>query len=272
MVNLISSKDNPMIKEYLKLTNSRSHRRKMGAIAVEGPNLVGEALNAGLKPAVLFIGENFDQSRLQAICAHAQPDCFKTFVLTDQLFAYIADTDTPQQVAAIFPYPAGIASLTRKEIKEPVVILDQLQDPGNMGTIIRTAAAAGVKELYLTPGCTDPYSPKALRATAGAIFRLQAEPVKDLPAFIDIIKARGLELVVAVSGTGRDYRLVDFTKPLALAIGNETSGISKVLLEQADQQVTIDLAGNVESLNAAVAAGILIFEIYRYRNPVALEE
>ena len=271
MSGILSSRDNQLIKDYLKLKVNRSFRRKTGTLALEGPNLVGEALKAGLQPLSCFFSETYFQAEGQSWLP-LLPEQTKVYLLTDALFKAIADTETPRAIAAVIPYPYPDSETNADSLQEPLIILDQLQDPGNMGTIIRTAAAGGIANLFYTAGSVDPYSPKVLRATAGAIFRLQVSPIVDPPAFLDTLQSAGFKLIVATSANGADYRSAAYQNPLALVIGNEAHGVSGFWRQAANQMITIPLNRGVESLNAAVAAGLLIFEIMRHRRPPALEE
>ncbi len=261
----VTSRDNPYIKEYLKLKKNRSYRYKSGQIAVEGPNLVGEAIKAGLAPGVIFVTDNYLKSDYDQLFKDAPADT-RLLILTEVLFSLIAETDTPQAVAAIFPYNFSESASQVDKTADPVLILDHLQDPGNVGTIIRTAVAAGVKRIYYTKGCADPFNPKALRATAGAVFRMMPLLEKDPVKLTAELQNKGFQVVASTAGSGKDYRTVDYHKPTVLVVGNEAGGISQEMLAAADISVTIPLPGEVESLNAAVAAGVLIFEIIRYRS------
>lgn len=260
----VTSRDNPYIKEYLKLKKSRPYRNKSCQIAVEGPNLVKEALKAGLSPRALFVTDDYYKTELKDLLGSA-PFPANLIVITEKLFKEIAETDTPQTVAAVFPFNFIKAENHPGGYYETVLILDHLQDPGNVGTIIRTAAAAGFERIYYTKGCADPYSPKALRATAGAIFRMMPLLEEDPLKLAAQLQNKGFQVIASTAGSGIDYRAVDYDKPTVLVIGNEAGGISPEMLNAADLLVTIPLPGEVESLNAAVAAGILIFEIIRCR-------
>jgi TrmH family RNA methyltransferase len=145
-----------------------------------------------------------------------------------------------------------------------VLILDQIRDPGNLGSILRTAAAAGVQLVYLPPDSVDPYSPKVLRAGMGAHFRL---PIRNA-SWEEILRCRAdnhLRLFLASSDEGFSYQDVDFKPPLALIVGGEARGASSTAEEQADQKVHIPMPGGAESLNAGAAAAILVFEVARQR-------
>ncbi len=264
MAITITSRDNSYVKEYVKIKNSRRYRCKNSKIAVEGPNLVGEALKAGLEPELVLFDLNYLNSSGREL-SEVLPGSVKQLVLAEHVFKAIADTETPQAVAAIFPFKFAQTANNFSIAKGPVLILDRLQDPGNLGTIVRTAVATDVGKVYFTAGTTDPYSPKALRATAGLVFRLLPEPVGDPLKLLTQLRQIGYQILVASANKGLDYRKADYSKPTALVIGNEASGVSSIIIAEADFKINIPLVEGVESLNAAVATGVLLFEIVRGR-------
>ncbi len=194
------------------------------------------------------------------------PPHVRQVVLDAGLFKSIAATETPRAVAAIihFDFKERFRS-ERAGHAKLVLVLDRIRDPGNMGTIIRTAAAAGVELIYYTSGSADPYSPKVLRATAGAIFAVQVEEARKPLNLIRDLKQEGLQLVAAAARSGCSYWSVDYGMPTALLIGSEADGIAEELSAEADYIVSIPLGGPVESLNAAVASAVIIYEIIRCR-------
>lgn len=262
---IINSPVNPMLKEFNKLQNSRRHRQKTGKIALEGPNLVKEALKAELYPEVVFFSDTYFELEGREITAKLPAGC-RIFLMPPELFKKITATEAPQPVAAIFQFERQEYLRRFEDLPGLAVVLDRLQDPGNMGTIIRTAAAAGVEVLYYTAGSTDPYGPKVLRSTAGAVFHLRLEQVPDALQLLDDLKKSGLQVAAAAARPGRLYWQVDFKPPTALIIGNEAGGITEELLLKADLQVSIPLHGRVESLNAAVASAVLMYEVVRQRS------
>lgn len=260
----ISSSSNSYFKEYRRLAGSRKYRRSAGKLALEGPHLVDEALAAGLLPEVIFVTRSYLDGGGEKICSDL-PRWTRRYLLSPSLFAGLAHTETPQEVAAIFPFqepdpaalPAGSLSL--------VLILDRLQDPGNMGTIIRTAAAAGADALFYGPGCVDPYSPKALRSTTGAIFHLPTAAVEDPLQLVKLLQRGGMTIVATQPRAGQSYWEIDYRKKTALLIGNESSGLSPKLIAAADFSVFIPQFSSLDSLNAAVAAAVIIYEALRQR-------
>jgi RNA methyltransferase, TrmH family len=260
----IISLHNPLIKNYLRLLKSRRFRQQHKKIAIEGPNLVREALCAEIVPEVLFFTEEYYSSPAGKWIASVS-DSIRKIMLTTSLFMEITSAETPQAVAAIVPYTFNIENDPLKNNSNLVLIIDRLQDPGNMGTLIRTAVAAGVNLIYCTSGCVDPYSPKVLRSTAGAIFHVVLQEIGDDRVQILKLKERGFQLVAADADGDYPYWSAGFHPDVALIIGNEATGIADDLLKFADLSVSIPINASVDSLNAAVAAGIILFEINRRR-------
>ncbi|NMD43119.1 MAG: RNA methyltransferase [Firmicutes bacterium] len=263
----IHSSSNFHIKEYRRLASSRKQRRHAGRLALEGPLLLEEALAAGLHPEVVFATRRYLDEGGPGLLA-ALPGKCRGYLLPPALFARLADTETPQEIAAIFPFReleqagslAGELSL--------VIFLDRLQDPGNLGTIIRTAAAAGVDAIFYGPGSVDPYSPKALRSSAGAVFRLPPVEAAAPLQLLRELQDRKMAVLAARPREGRNFWEIDFRKKTALLIGSESRGLSPELIAVADRQVHIPQFSAVDSLNAAVAAAVLIYEARRQRTPL----
>jgi len=257
----IQSAQNALIKEYKKLLTGNRQRKKLGKIALEGPNLIEGALNAGLTPEVVFYTKNYYDRGGKLLIDRLSTATGK-IVLADELFNEISETDNPREIAAIIPFNAGEVLI--KQFAEPklAMVLDRLQDPGNMGTIIRTAAAAGVDMIYYTRGSVDPYSPKVMRSTAGLIFHMPVI-LLDAPAMkLKELKLEGIK-IVAASKNGQNFWHADYGAKTAIIIGNEAGGISEELLDLADLKVAIPLEEPVESLNAATAAAVITYEITR---------
>jgi RNA methyltransferase, TrmH family len=262
-MELITSLQNPIIKKYQRLKKSRRFRQRTKSIAIEGPNLVQAALKNKMVPEAVIISDHYYHGK-NAKWLAVIPASIRIIVIPESLFSTITDTETPQAVAAIVPYSfkEGVDVLHTSDF---VLIIDRVQDPGNMGTIIRTAVAAGVDLLFCIEGCADPSSPKVLRSTAGSIFKANIREVSDPGQLLVRLKEEGF-LIVAAAGDGRyPYWSVDYNRPVALIIGNEAGGIAEELLKMADLVAAIPLQDCVESLNAAIATGIILFEIRRQK-------
>jgi TrmH family RNA methyltransferase len=251
---------NEIFKEYRKL-GKRNYRKKSGKIILEGYHLLEEALKAGIELETILFTDEFQQkavNRELLACARKSG----SIKVSSQKFKEIAQTESPQGVGAIarLPRPAAVPAFENCHF---ILILDGLQDPGNLGTIIRTAAGAGIDGIFLLPGTVDPYNPKALRASMGGIFHLPVLQIDTVESCCAFLAARNLQLIAADPRGEIPYYSVDFARPCAVVIGNENRGVQKRLLKQADIRAYIPLEGKIAALNAAVAASIFIFEYRR---------
>lgn len=254
-IPVISSRTNTRVKQ-LRAAFVDNPRLSGGLVAIEGDNLLAEALRSGLMLKTVFVSER-----------HTVPDTLppdtEVLRLTGDVFASAAGTRTPQGIAALVEPPvAAVADVLRRT---PLILIAAgLQDPGNLGTLVRSAEAFGATGVLATPGTVSVWNQKALRASAGSVFRV---PVADITSSeIEALKARGVRLLAAVGSGGTSAQDIDFTGLCALMIGNEGSGLGSEWLEMADALVTIPCPGPVESLNAAVAGSLLLYEASRQRS------
>lgn len=264
----VRSPQNLQVKEYIRLAESRRYRHRAGKLALEGPHLIGEALAAGIVPQTVFWTRSFLNSRAGGELASRLPRKTRQLLLPDQLFHRMAKTESPQGVAAIAPFREPPLSDLLMSSLSLALLLDRVQDPGNMGTILRSAAAVEAGAVFYTPGCADPYGPKVLRSTAGALFHLPLAAAPRPRELLAELKKRGLQILVAAPRASRPYWEANLARPFLLVIGNESSGVSPLLEEAADGSLSIPHSRAVESLNAAVAAGVILFEALRQRGGV----
>lgn len=254
MVEIITSTQNQHVKLAGLLQNKARARRSEGKIVLEGTRLIGDALEQKIVPEyVLYESQKVDYDLL----AKLQQTKATLYEVTDDIIQHVSDTRNPQGIAGVFRLPKP----SLPDNPQRVLILDAIREPGNMGTILRTAGAAGVQVVILAPDCVDPYNPKVLRSGMGAHFRL---PVVEA----DWSNIRGycddLHKYLATGDGDLAYSDVDWTESWALVIGNEAHGGSNQAENFADTGVSIPMA-NAESLNAAVATGVLLFEAQRQR-------
>jgi TrmH family RNA methyltransferase len=187
-----------------------------------------------------------------------------TWLVADRVYKSLADTETPQGVVAVVKLPQfRLDQVTRDS--SFLLVADQLQDPGNLGTLIRSAEAFGVKAVVLTENTVSPANQKAVRAAAGSLFRIPVLTGFKPRGLFEELRQRQFMLVAATPRGGQDFRKVDYRCPTALVVGNEGSGLSNSALEQISLRVTIPLSVNVESLNVAVASSIILSEVARQR-------
>jgi len=262
----IRSKDNPTYKDAVRLLRKK-YRDQTGMFLLEGPRPVIDALKAGNHLETVFFTEiAADSPEAQEAERLCSENGVRTAVLADDLFGRLSETEHSQGVLAI------ASKSIPQELRGPVVILDQLQDPGNIGTIIRTAEAAGFGALIAIKGTGDIYSPKTVRAAAGSLLRVDVFEGMETDAAVSLCKEQGLRIIASDLEGAVEYTAADMTGSIALVIGNEGSGISGAFRDAANQKVKIPMEGNIESLNAAVAAAVLMYEAVRQRHAAGKAE
>jgi len=256
-MNIKSYFRHPVVKEY-NLLAGRKYRKQRGKYILEGYHLLNEALNAGIELENVLYTAEFQNSAMnrELLARVGKADLMEVPL---KIFQAVAQTENPQGVGAIVALPREPVNLFLKKFHF-YLLLDEIQDPGNLGTIIRSAAAAAVNGVFLLPGTVELYNPKVLRATMGGIFYLPVSPVNETETCVEMLREKKIQLIAADPRGGLPYYDVDFTKPSAVIIGNENKGIRKSLLEMADIRAYIPLKGSISSLNAAAAASVFIFE------------
>ena len=265
MLIRITSGDNSRIRLVRKLA-SRKGRETEGRFAVEGRNLVSEVLSRGLDVDFIMIpaGTADDAPDFIRECIDS-PD-ITVCEIPEREFSGLTDAGNGiGMLAVVKQRKSGPEILSGLDPEDNILVLDRIQDPGNMGTLIRTAVAAGYKAIAAISGTVDVYSPKVLRATAGMVFEIPVVYVPDGETLGDVIRGSGRRIVVTAVDGGVPYYEEDLSSGIALVIGNEGSGVSGSLMRMADIKVTLPMRGRIESLNAAVAAAILMYESVRGR-------
>ncbi len=257
----VASRQNPLVKD-LRRAFARNETTPDGSCAIESVRLVEEAIRSGVKFRAVF----FRQSSL-AVADRLLPQIaaqVETVLLPNEIFDSAVATETPQGVAAL----AKIKSFTLDDVLRPyqplVVVLSGIQDPGNLGTMLRSAEAFGASGVLLGEGTVSQFNSKAIRASAGSVFRVPTVAVKVEEA-IPRLRQAGLRLVATSSHGGTPADQASLAGPLAFFIGNEGSGLPRELMSQMDETVAVPHPGPVESLNAAVAASVLLYEAARQR-------
>jgi TrmH family RNA methyltransferase len=261
-VRVVESKDNARLKE-LRKAMAASGRSAQGRVGIEGPHLIEEALRAGLRVTTIFIAQE-DERLLSALRVPPEIEILR---LPAKLLDSALATETPQPIAALVDPPAWAwAHLlgARPKGAELVVVLAGIQDPGNLGTILRSAEAFGAAGVVSLPGTVSAWNPKAVRASAGSVFRVPLLAASERECLEELHEA-GLKVLATTVHAAQPAELVDMAGPVALIIGNEGSGVADELAAKADARVTIPCPGPVESLNAAVAASVLLYEAARQR-------
>lgn len=260
---LLTSFKNPKIQFVRDLLKDRTAREETGLFIVEGVRLAEEVYKHHILPRSVFFSTLVSNRGMELVKQY-QKAFVDVIEVKPDILDKISDTETSQGILLVLPQKMkSIPSAT-----DLVLILDQVRDPGNMGTMLRSAAAAGTGVVFVAPGSVDPFMPKVVRAGMGAHFHLpilQAE----WPLIIEYCKEKTLpplQMLLAEAGSGLSMWQADLTRPLAIVIGGEAEGPCKQARDIADAHISIPMPGDFESLNAGVAASLLLYEIIRQRN------
>ena len=253
---MITSLSNDKVK-FVRALSVRKNRLREGRFVVEGARLIDDALNAGVKPDWVFCAERLATSTV-AVVARLHELGLEVLDVSDAVMQACSETETPQGLLAVVPVPR----LAMPRDPGLVLIVDNLRDPGNLGTLLRSAAAAGVDLALLTPGTVDVFNAKVVRSAMGVHFRL---PIlyEDWQAIG--VRLHEMKIYLAATRAEQIYTQVDWTQPSALIIGGEAEGASESAVQLATTRVAIPLARDVESLNAAMAGSVILFEADRQR-------
>ena len=260
----ITSRQSPSVKRYVRLAGSRRARYEERLFVTEGAKLTGEAFAAGYLPVELFAtGEAFDAAfdTLSPVALAAETFCRITPAVADKL----AQSVSPQGVFGDFRMLDNGTQPVKISSNGKFLLLSSLQDPGNLGTILRTAAAFGIGGVLLSDDCPDLYSPKVLRASMGGVFRVPAAVTDDLGGWIDALKAAGVPVwAAALRRDAKTLREVSLGEGgCAVVIGNEGGGLDDGVIGRCTGSLVIPMEPGSESLNAAMAAGVFLWEMYR---------
>lgn len=251
----IESKENAFFKLAKKLKD-RKGRNKEQKYIIEGFRLIQEAFKAGCKIDSIVVNNDGEKKLNQYLEQYV--DSIKVYLMEDSLFSQLTSTENPQGIIAILEIEDK-----REKLKGDFYLLcDKVQDPGNLGTIIRTAHAAGVTGIILTKGTVDIYNDKVIRSTMGSIFYVPIIHDNDL-SFLKELKIDGFSLVATSLQESNDFFREDLSGKIILSVGNEGNGISDEIFEMADIKVKIPMPGGAESLNVAIATSIILFERVR---------
>lgn len=251
----ITSAANPRLKLVRRLQNERRTRQRERAFVLEGTRAVADLLERGVPPLFMLVTPGWLDSA-ESPLLNLAPHTDHTFLVSDDLLRSVSDLETPPGILAVAPMPDWAVPPAPRLL----LVLDQIRNPGNLGTLLRTAAAAGVDAVLLAPGCVDPFNPKVVRGAMGAHLRL---PVVALGWDGVAAAVAGLQVCIAAADGARDYTAVDWRRPSALIIGNEAFGVGHAALALGGTTVTIAMAAATESLNAAAAAAVILFEAAR---------
>lgn len=263
-MEIISSSKNERIKNIVTLQKSKKARTEQGVFVAEGLRLSEDVFRSAAKLIrEVYVSESFAGSdevkRLYELARDirvADPVTVK-----DGVFESMSETVTPQGILCVAGQPSYTVDeiIDRNDIK--LLVLEDIQDPGNLGTMVRTAEAAGMNGIIMSRGTVDIFSPKVIRSTMGAVLRVPFVYAENLNDALDGLRAKDVSVYAAYLRNGTDFKKVKYSNRAAILIGNEGNGLSDAVLEHCDMNVFIPMAGEVESLNAAVAAALLMYAL-----------
>ena len=257
----ITSKDNELIKHIRKLKDKK-YRDESNEYVVEGVKLVEEAVKENAKIKQIIVCE--DTTRTYEIPTHIMLEIakYECISVSDKIFNIITQVTNPQGIMAIIEKNAQDAQIDYTQ--DIIVVLDDVQDPGNLGTILRTVDSIGLNQIIVSKGTADAFNSKVVRSTMGAIFRIKIIEVENLAQAIKEMRKHHFKLMVTSLQTENSIYDIDFNKKI-IVIGNEANGVSKVFQDMADEKAKIPMLGRTESLNASVAAGVVMYEYVRQK-------
>ncbi len=260
-MQIISSKDNDFIKHIKKLKDKK-YRDESNEYIIEGVKLIEEAVKEKAKIKKIIICE--DTTRTYEIPTHVMYEIakYECIYVTDKIFASITQVTNPQGIMAIVE--KGDLNAQIDYTQDIIVVLDDIQDPGNLGTILRTVDSVGLNQIIVSKETADAFNPKVVRSTMGAIFRVKIIEVENLVQAIKEIRKHHFKLMVTSLQTENSIYDIQFNKKI-IVIGNEANGVSKEIQDMTDEKVKIPMLGKTESLNASVATGIVLYEYVRQK-------
>jgi TrmH family RNA methyltransferase len=281
--NMITSVQNSKVKNIIKLLTKKKERQEQRLFVQEGLRFVQETPHQLLRE--IYVSESFlsDESKrkelekglatrlpmdetdgmMEILLSDGNTALYST--VTDEIMKKMTDTETPQGVCAVSEMPSYALDDILETTPSQLLILEDIQDPGNLGTMIRTAEGAGTTGIIMTKNTVDIFSPKASRATMGSLFRVPFTVTENLTETLKELKIRGVKTYAAYLGGEKTYLDIDCKKNIAFLIGNEGNGLKPETADMTDEIILIPMEGQLESLNAAMAAGILMYESHRQR-------
>ncbi len=257
----ISSKDNEFVKHIKKLKDKK-YRDQSNEYVIEGIKLVEEAINENAKIKQIVICEECTKTQEISKKLMYEIASFDCVYVTENVFNSITEVKNPQGILAVIERKNSENEINYNE--DIIVALDGIQDPGNLGTILRTVDSIGLKQILVSKETADVYNPKVVRSTMGAIFRVKVIECDNLEKTLKEIKKYKYEIVVTSLQTNESIYDIKYNKKI-IVIGNEANGVSKEIQEMADKKVKIPMLGKTESLNASVATGIVLYEYVRQK-------
>ncbi len=262
----ITSLDNQIVKMASSLSEKK-YRDREGLYILEGPNMIREALENSGKARFIFLKAESTSQEARNLAENADANGLAVYEVSDSVYEKISQTETPQGILAILEKPKRNRESFLKDCENKnLLVIDRVQDPGNIGTLLRTAEAAGMGGAVVIKGSGDPFSPKAVRAASGATERFPIIFTESASDTVSILKNAGKKVfATAMNGTTVYYK-ADLKENAAIVVSNEGNGASQEILDAADEILSIPMEGKTESLNVAIASGIIMFESRRQKN------
>lgn len=257
----ITSKDNEFVKHVKKLKDKK-YRDLSNEYVVEGIKLVKEAIQEHAKIKQIIICEDCENSENISKDLTYEIAKFECIYVTKQIFNSITEVKNPQGILAVVSKDSNISDIDYSQ--DIIVALDDLQDPGNLGTILRTVDSIGLTQILVSKGTADAFNPKVVRSTMGAIFRVKIIECEDLKSTLKDIQKKDFKIMVTSLQTENSIYDVYYNKKV-IVVGNEANGVSKDIQDLADEKIKIPMIGKTESLNASVATGIVLYEYVRQK-------
>jgi TrmH family RNA methyltransferase len=262
--NLVTSKENAVVKR-LRSLHEPKHRKKEQAFLLEGVKMVEEAIRDNLGVEMVVCTPELLKHHGKGVLKLAESRQIDVVWISEKIMDSLSESKTPQPVMAVAGMRRYEEEFLFAEPASLIVIAHQLQDPGNLGTIMRTAEATGVSGLGITPGTVDPYHPKSIRASMGSILRLPVAPVQNLPEFLGRCRKRGFQTAATVLNGRKTHFELDLTRPTVVIFGQEGAGLPEDVSKALDLHVRIPMAETIDSLNVATAAAVVLYEAVRQR-------
>lgn len=259
-MEIITSKENPHIKLYQKLSSLKKLRDKEDLFVLEGHRIIFDAINEKVPIIKLFLTQIYFEKH-EAELSQVDLKGVNILIVSNELGSKMSLTESTQGIFAICKKNSKYNLTEALEDNEKIIVLHKLQDPGNLGMIIRTADALGINKIILSE-CCDLFSPKVIRATMGSVFRVNIFIENDILKLFEIFKLKKITSYAAVIDVNASsIRNIKFSNKSAVLIGNEGNGLDKEIINICDERITIVMNGNINSLNAAMAAGIIIWQM-----------
>lgn len=257
---MITSTSNAQVKNVINLIKKSGERKSRGLFVIEGIRMFVEIPRERIEK--IYASESFAYANKKLLLDYDYE------MVSDAVFSHMSDTKTPQGILAVVKmFKYNITDIMGKGEKTPlVIILENIQDPGNLGTILRTAEGAGATGILMSKDTVDIYNPKVIRSTMGSLFRMPFMYSEDILTDVRFLKGRGIDTFAAHLSGKNFYYDENMTKPMAIMIGNEGNGLTDELTEEANTLIKIPMEGALESLNAAVSTAVIVYEAKRQRS------